>query len=545
MSQFIDSTSRLPQYLYKAAQVRELDRQAVARSGKPGFALMKAAAVAAFELLQSLWPDRKQLIIFVGGGNNGGDGYVVAGLAKRAGWNVQIVSLVPQEKLRNEAQQAAHWCLEQELTPVQSLSELASTGETRAVVIDALLGTGLTRDVSTPFVEAIDWINRSPHPVFSLDVPSGICSDSGAVLGHAVRADVTLVFVAMKQGLLTHQAVDYCGDVHFDDLDIDTAIVDSESLPQHSCQRIDIHSERAALRPRPRSSHKGSNGHTLIIGGDFNTGGAALLAAEAALRSGSGLVTVVTRSANRTAFLARRPELMVIGTEDCSLPMGEQRAPEKLLAQRTESMIRETLDKATCIVLGPGLGMSAWSKRLFQLVLQYTVDKGKLVLDADGLNLLADKVASGAGSLSVRRNNWILTPHPGEAGRLLAKTTDDIQRDRFNSVAEMQSRFGGVCLLKGAGSLVCTSIDGKQHLALCSEGNPGMATAGMGDVLSGLVASLVSQGHGLFTSLKMAVTIHGEAADLACATMGGDSICRGLVATDLYPYIRELVNVSG
>lgn len=354
--------------------------------------------------------------------------------------------------------------------------------------------------------------------MLAIDVPSGLSSDSGQPLGQAVRASCTITFIGMKQGLLTAQAMDYCGDIIYHALDVPDATFHVANSPKPASRRIDIHHVRHLLSARAPSSHKGDFGHTVIVGGDYGMGGAAIMAGQAALRSGSGLVSLITRSAHCAAALARCPELMVRGTED-------------------DNDVADLLDKASVIVIGPGLGKSAWSRNLLQMALGIQVARAKpLVIDADGLNLLAERDAGKSGA---RRENWILTPHPGEAVRLLpSDSTAEPQVDRFTTVAQLQRKWGGVVILKGAGSLVCSEHNGVQELDLCSEGNAGMATGGMGDVLSGIIGAMVAQGYSLANSVRLAACLHGESGDLAAAS-GGQ---RGMQATDLLPYVRQLLN---
>jgi len=337
-------------------------------------------------------------------------------------------------------------------------------------------------------------------------------------MGEAVHADCTVTFIGMKQGLLTGRAGNYVGKLLFSDLDVPEQVYADADAPDPEAIRIDIHSAARHLGGRMPASHKGDFGHVLVIGGDYGFGGAALLAAEAAQRAGAGLVSVLTRSQHRSAILARRPELMVHGTED------ENANAEALI------------NRATVIVVGPGLGTGDWSRAQLQLALAAQLSRGiPLVVDADALSLLAERQTD---KTQIKRDNWILTPHPGEAARLLHCETADISNDRFAAVRSMQHQWGGCCLLKGHGSLIATGVDGVATF-LCSEGNAGMASGGMGDVLSGLVAGLVAQGLSLDRALRAGVCIHGEAADLAA-----ESGQRGTIATDLLPYIRQLVNAN-
>ena len=509
--------SKLPRALYRAEQVRKLDRLVMEELGIEEFELMHRAGAAAFSRLQERWRRARRLLVFVGAGNNGGDGYVVAALAKALGLDVQIVHLSEPEKLTGSA--ALAWRMADDRdTPMCSFMEFKSRQwQDFDLVVDALFGTGLNRAAAGEYLAAIEWINASGLPVLAVDIPSGLNADTGAPLGAAVRADLTVTFIGMKQGLLTHLGPDCTGELVFDDLDAPAKIYAAGESTAAAARRIDIHYAAGFLPRRRLSSHKGSNGHVVLMGGDHGMGGAIIMAAEAALRSGAGLVSVVTRSDHRSALLARRPEIMVTGAEE-----GKVNLPA-------------LFDRATNIVIGPGLGLGEWSRNLMQAALSAQQTRGiPLVVDAHALRLLAQKAVPDAG---FKQNNWILTPHPGEAAGLLETTVEEVQQDRFAAVAEMQDRYGGYCLLKGAGSLVCAP-GRPRRFKLCSEGNPGMASGGMGDVLSGIIAGLHAQGLSLEDSLCCAACVHGEAADLAVRDAGQ----RGLIATDLLPFIRQLVN---
>lgn len=258
------------------------------------------------------------------------------------------------------------------------------------------------------------------------------------------------------------------------------------------------------LKPRPRDGYKGLYGHVLVVGGDYGFSGAIRMAAEAALRVGVGLVSIATRVEHAAMLNILRPELMCHGVS-------------------SEKGLAKYLDKATVVVIGPGLGQSSWAKKLLSQVIK---SKKPLVVDADALNILASK--------PLKYTNWILTPHPGEAARLLKKKTTEIQSDRLSAIKALQEKMGGVCVLKGAGSLILAS---NEPIAICDAGNPGMATAGMGDVLSGVIGGLLAQDIPLFDAAKLGVLIHAEAGDLA-AKEGQ----RGMIATDLFPFLRRLVN---
>ncbi len=509
------SYSRLPRALYTAQTVRELDAAYIA-SGTAGAELMRRAADSSLTALLERWPQTQCLSVFVGAGNNAGDGYWLAFLAQQRNLDVRLVCVIEPHSLTGDAADAA---AQASGCGIILSTELPAPRE-REVWVDALLGIGLNRDVDGEFLGAINWLNRSGAPILALDCPSGLCADSGRERGAAVRADLTVTFIALKRGLLTGQGPSCTGDLQLDDLGLPAHILATASV---AAQRYDWLSQRA-LPAREASSHKGTHGHLVIVGGDYGYGGASLLAAEAALHCGAGLVSVITRSANRSGMLARRPELMVLGTED---------------DEAADARIDVLLARATAVVVGPGLGRGQWGRALWRRLRASLGPQSKLVVDADALYFLSDD--SGPDERLISRSSraqWVLTPHPGEAAMLLAESTGEVQADRFASVQALQQRFGGSVLLKGAGSVLC--LRDEKPLLLCTEGNPGMATGGMGDVLSGVIGALLAQGLTGPGSLEFGVAVHGEAGDLAAQKYGE----RGLMASDLLPELRQLLNAN-
>ncbi len=492
--------------LYSAQQTRTLDRMAIEQGGIPGFELMKRAGRAAFRALRRRWPDARRIALVCGSGNNGGDGFVIAGLAQEQGWDVTPMLLnarLARARLQGEAKQALAWAEERGVVVADFDPQRVSNDFD--LVVDALLGTGVAGQVRDDYAEAIAWINHSALPVLAVDMPSGLCSDTGRRLGHAVRADMTVTFIGTKRGLLTHEGVEQCGELLLDDLQL------APELYARVPSRIGALSEAylAATMPRrARNSHKGHYGHVLIVGGDLGMGGAVAMAARSAARSGAGLVTVATRPEHTGCCHTLCPEAMVYAVRS-----GQELAP--LLA------------RATLVLIGPGLGQGAWSGQLLHAVQRSGLP---LVVDADGLNLLLQ----GTLVEPQHRDNWILTPHPGEAARLLGCDAAQVQADRFTAVEQLQTRFGGICVLKGAGTLIRSDT----QTWLCRQGNPGMASGGMGDVLGGVIAGLVAQGLSLQVAAAAAVQAHGLAGD-ACADIHGE---RGLLAMDLVDPIRRLLN---
>ncbi|MDA1301294.1 MAG: NAD(P)H-hydrate dehydratase [Proteobacteria bacterium] len=477
--------------LYTADQVRELDRRAIEDSGIAGITLMRRAAGATVDALLARWPGVRSVGVYCGSGNNAGDGYIAAGLLADRGIDVRVVSLGNPNKLGTDARAALRFC-------ERSPAAVADSATDCDVLVDALLGTGISGDVRADYVAAIRQINSAGRPVVSVDVPSGLSVDSGQILGIAVRASVTVTFIGVKRGLLTGAGPDCCGELVFADLDVPAEVYDD--LPP-SVRQLDFGECLALLDAREQGSFKNNFGHLLVAGGDVTMCGAVSMAAEAALRTGAGLVSVATAASNVAPILARRPELMVRGVS-------------------TDEELDPLIDRASCFVLGPGLGTGEWGRWLFDRL----IASGKPgVLDADGLNLLAERPRA--------QPSLILTPHPGEASRLLGGR--EWLDDRFAAVNELGRRYGGVVLLKGVGTL----ITGPGGASLCPYGNPGMATAGMGDVLSGIIGGLLAQGMAPQHAAELGATLHASAADVAAARDG----MRGLIATDLMAHVRALL----
>ena len=494
----------LPHSLYTAAQVRAFDSEAINTHHIQGFELMKRAGKAAFDACQRRWPTLMQggtLHIVCGAGNNAGDGFAVAAQARHHYMPVRVLTLRDPELLKGSAYKAWEWFRDLGGHYERWSEETVIQGDT---VVDAILGTGLSGDMSADFRQAVAQINEANLPVLSLDIPSGLCPDTGSEKPVAVRADLTVTFVALKRGLYTGSGPKCCGSVELADLHIPDSVYDSETAATtilHDAMFADV------MPPRAGDAHKGDQGHLLIIGGDHGKGGAVLMAAQAALRSGVGLVTMLTRPEHVQASLARCPEVMVVG-----IKQGEQLAP--------------LFTGKTAIVVGPGLGLDSWGEELLAAVLSTELP---ILLDADALNLV-----SRLTEPFVPRRNALFTPHVGEAARLLGCTVEEVAADRFRAARTLQSLCGGVVVLKGAGSLVQDEND----TCLCSAGNPGMAVAGMGDVLSGIIGALLAQGQALPTAARLGVWLHAVAGD-RCAEKCGEL---GMIATDLLAPVRQLLN---
>jgi hydroxyethylthiazole kinase-like uncharacterized protein yjeF len=486
--------SELPTYIHTAAQVRALDRAAI-EAGTPGYDLMRRAGASALACTRRAWPTANRIVVVCGSGNNAGDGYVFARLARAAGLDVITIALFAPVNLQGDAAHA--W--QDFANDGGTLTEWPHAALQRAdLIVDAIFGTGLARVLDGRLAACVQAMNDADVPILALDIPSGLHADTGAAMGAAINATRTIAFVGLKVGFFVGVGPDHVGELEFDSLGV------LDRGEEVAALRINESWLANTLPPRAKTAHKGSNGHVLIVGGGRGMAGAAHLAGEAALRSGAGLVTVATLTENIAAIVSERPELIVRGVEsrDALMPL---------------------IAAADVIAVGPGLGQDEWARTMFESVL--ATDK-PIIIDADALNLLAQ-------SPRVRRD-WIMTPHPGEAARLLGVTTSEIQADRLAAAQAIAKRYGAIVVLKGAGSIVMREHD-PPHI--CTAGNPGMATAGMGDVLTGVIAALQAQLDDAFVAARAGVLVHATAGDRAA--QAGQ---RGLIASDLFPHLRQLVN---
>ncbi len=412
--QYTERAMPLPIAVHSASSVREFEARAIA-NGVAGYTLMKRAGEGALRILRTRWPRVASIAVVCGGGNNAGDGYVLARFARAAGLLVRVFAASDPAKLTGDARRAhedalASGCTIDAFTPAGLIDA--------EVIVDALLGIGTRLPLREDMRAAIDAINAAGRPVLSLDLPSGIDPDTG-VADVAVRADVTLTFIALKTGLYSASGPEFAGQIVCDELDVPPP---ADARPD--LRRLDDSCIVRALPRRRRNAHKAEFGRILIIGGGTGMPGAVRLAAEAALRVGAGLVTVASLPEHLAAIVAPCPELMFAALPDA--------AP-----------LDDLLDAADVVVLGPGLGRSAWSQQIYAAVLAQRRPQQSLLLDADALNLLA------ADPAAPRSDDWILTPHPGEAARLLGISAQAVQSDRRGSLARLLATRGGRIVLKG------------------------------------------------------------------------------------------------
>jgi len=486
----------IPHSIWHADDLRHAEKEAADSLGITLYELMQRAGEAAFNVACTAYPESSHWLILCGHGNNGGDGYVVARLAVAAGIHVTLLALESDKPLPEEASAAREAWLN--AGGVIHATDIVWPEEID-VIIDGLLGTGLRSAPRDPVATLIARANAHSAPVVALDIPSGLMAQTGTTPGAVIQAAHTVAFIALKPGLLTGKARDVTGTLHHNALGLESWLAGQET----HVSRVDASLLAQWLPPRRPTSHKGDHGRLVIIGGDHGTAGAIRMTGEAALRCGAGLVRVLTRIENSAPIITARPELMV--------------------HELTPQSLEESLEWADVVVIGPGLGQQAWGKQALQKVENF---RKPMLWDADALNLLAINPD--------KRHNRILTPHPGEAARLLNCSVAEIESDRLLSARRLVKRYGGVAVLKGAGTVVASD----EALGIVDAGNAGMASGGMGDVLSGIIGALLGQKLPLYDAACAGCVAHGVAADKLAARYG----TRGMLATDLFCTLRRVVN---
>lgn len=503
----------IPDFLYTAEQSRAVDGCAIEKHGLSGPTLMARAARAAFDHLLASYPNVSRIQVLCGPGNNGGDGLLLAMLAHAQNIPTSVFLLAGEP--RSEDGKRAFSKAQATGIPVSNFSaaSLASEG----VVVDAMLGTGVEGPLREIYASAVDEVNRLGVPVLALDVPTGVSGDSGTVFGNAVKANSTVSFITAKRGLYTALGPDHAGEILVDDLAVPA---EAYAAAGSACRVLSLREQLGTLRARAGSSHKGHFGKVLVVGGDYGMGGAVILAAEAALRCGAGLVRVATREAHIAPLLTRRPEAMTV-------------------AVNHRNDLEESLAWADSVVVGPGLGQGPWGEQLLQVCL--STDK-RTLLDADALNLLAALAGTELPS------ELLFTPHPAEAARLLQVSTAEVQGNRFKAIEALTRKFSATVVLKGNGTLVSGAalgypVDDEPETgdvgqpSICLAGNPGMASGGMGDVLSGMLGALLSQVSDIRGAAELGVELHSCAGDLAAERLGE----MPLLPSDLLQEVAQLL----
>jgi len=477
--------------LYLPDAVRRIDATAIEHCGIPGYELMRRAAGSALQVLRERWPRARCLFVLAGGGNNGGDGVDLARQAIEGGFEVQLLLLGDPERLAGAAAEAWQAFV---AAGGQCCPESAIELDGADVIVDALFGIGLARPIEGRAAAWVQRVNAASAPTLALDVPSGLDARTGTPLGVTVHADATVTFIARKLGLFQGAAAACVGEVVFADCDVPAAAFADVSPVAGVLGDDDL---QAAWPRRGSDMHKGHFGHLVVVGGQAGMPGAALMAARAALRSGVGLVTVITHPDHAAFMPLAQAEIMVRAAVD----------PQR---------IAPWLEPASAIVCGPGLGQGDWGRALLSAVLEQAAGR-PVVLDADALNLIA-------GEPRDLLPQTVITPHPGEAARLLECATSAVQADRLASALALQARWNCTVVLKGAGTWVAAP---ERLPTVCTAGNPGMGVGGMGDALSGVIGGVVAGRGASVDAVGGAVLAHARAGDVAAARLGQASLLPG------------------
>ena len=491
-------------YLLTSEQMKTCDRTEIEHYGVPSVVLMERAALAVRDVILNRYPDVSDILVICGSGKNGGDGFAVARLLNMAGRRAEVLFVGKHDHMTQETAMQAEIFSRHGGTVLPDGSGVKGYG----LIVDALFGIGLCREVIGRYADLIHAVNRSDTPVLAVDIPSGINADDGHVLGCAVKADITVTMAFAKLGLVLYPGAEYCGEVIVADIGITAA-----GLKDEPVTALEITDLGGLLPARRRTANKGTYGRLLLIAGTRNMAGAACLAAEAAYRTGCGLVCVYSHEENRVIL--------------------QTSVPEAIFTPWTDELAR-WLDWADAVAIGPGLGQSEESLGLLTQVLRDWT--GPLVIDADALNLMAShpelKPESGAPA--------IITPHPGEMSRLLNAGIEEEQvsvstivSSPVSTAFEYACRSGFVTVLKGARTVVADNEETYLNLT----GNEGMATGGSGDTLTGIIGSLLAQGMLPMEAAKTGVLLHGAAGDAAAADLG----TRSVIAGDLSDYIPQVL----
>ena len=497
-----------------AFQIQNLDRRTIQEFGIPGIVLMENAGRTTVDVIDKYFPAKnvKKVIIIAGTGSNGGDGFVVGRHLSNRGVEVEMLLLGHKEKVTGDAK--VNLELYQKLRPVQELHcqedliKFQTHIDHADLIFDAILGTGVNTDVRGLYRDIIDYINSLPNPVVSIDIPSGIDATTGKVLGTAIYADLTVTFGLPKIGLLIYPGIDRVGILEVADISIPPYLVREENI---RVELMEAHELFPLLRQRDRNSHKGSYGHVLMIAGSVGKTGAAAMSSNAALRVGAGLVTLGIPA-------GLNPIMEVKLTEVMTEPLAETDA--QTLSTKSLPRIQELIEGKKVLALGPGISTHPETIAVVHHIICNS--KTPLIVDADGINALGEKPSV----LHEAQCPIVLTPHPGEMAWLIGTSIKEVQDDRIGVARKFAKEYGVVLVLKGARTIIA---EPNESIYINSTGNPGMASGGTGDVLTGMIAGLVAQGYTISEASRLGVFLHGYIADKITEQKGEV----GLIATDI------------
>ena len=486
--------------IYTAQQVKAFEKSSFIKEGDDQRAMIEAAK-RTVEVLNTDYPT-SEFLILCGPGNNGGDGYFIGIGLSELKKSVKFIDVLGHAKKSPLCEHAFKIAEDSDFINAKTLKDLSS----KTVIVDAIFGIGGRIDLGSKLEEILSDCNKFESKV-AIDVPTGLDSNTGEISKACFNADKTITFIGYKLGQRINEGKNYCGKLILKDLGLGMEENVSPTLKELSFEDI-----KKNIPKRRESSHKGDHGKLLISAGDEGVGGAGIMSSESGLKTGAGLVKLLTRKSHVSASLARNPEVMVSGADN---------------AQDLEA----NLDWPDAVVAGPGMFKNYWSEQILYKLLVHVADKNiPTLLDAGALRLLSHK----AFSKIKLHSEMVLTPHPGEAAEMLNIPVNEIQKNRIKSVKALQKKYGCIIVLKGNGTIVCN----KNDAYLCSSGGPELAVAGSGDILSGVIGSLMAQGLSPFDAAKTGVEIHA----LAGAEFVKDVGRIGLAAGELISYIRKFLN---
>lgn len=503
-----------------AQQIRNIDRRAVRDFGISGPVLMENAAAGTMSEMERFFDGLagRRVAIICGKGNNGGDGLALARRLSIRGIAVRVALLASFVALKGEARANLFTLRKMDVelaqnASVRTLSDMVAWSD---IVVDAMLGVGLSSPLKGAYAFAVEQINASGKPVVAVDIPTGIHADTGEVMGTAVRAELTVTMAALKRGLVLYPGATYAGEVRVVDIGIPAEVIDKEKI---TAGFLTSATAGALLHERARDAHKGSFGHLLVVAGSPGKTGAAILAARGALRSGAGLVSVATPHSLVPIVQAQLAEAMCV-------PSAE--SIDGALGTGSDTELLKIAGGMNAAIIGPGLSTQYETFQVVRnLIQRLTIP---MVLDADGLNALVGFL----DTLKKAKAPVVMTPHPGEMARLLGVSSTDVQKDRVGCATAFAKKYKVTLALKGAGTVIATP-DGRVFIN--STGNPGMATGGMGDALTGMIGSLLAQGYTSSQAACLGVYLHGLAGDLAAGEKGE----MGMIAGDLIEKIPAAI----
>ncbi|HWN45175.1 MAG TPA: NAD(P)H-hydrate dehydratase [Thermoanaerobaculia bacterium] len=503
--------------ILSAEAMREVDRSAIEELGIPSLVLMENAAIGVVDAIGEIYEEAESAAIFCGPGNNGGDGLAIARHLAVRGYEVQVFLVAGRRAMRGDAEVQLGICRRQglaiqEVADEDGVVEALEEAREADLIVDALFGTGLSKPLEGMFADLVQGLNDLPVPTVSVDLPSGLNGSKSEPLGPHIEADLTVTFAAPKIAHVFPPASESVGELVVTDLGIPPELVE-EAEEEGGALHLLVEEELSGLLPeRAPGTHKGDYGHVLLVAGSPGKAGAAILAARAAVRSGAGLVTAAVPE----SIL----DVVDLGSiESMTLPL------------RSLDQVLEAAEGKSVLAMGPGLGQeSETAQAIRRIALEVQLP---LVLDADGINAFAGRAAELAG----RSAETVLTPHPGELGRLLGISTAEVQGDRLAAARRAAVEAEAVVVLKGHRTLVATP-GGEVHVN--TTGNPGMASGGTGDVLTGLIAGLLAQGLGALDAARLGVYLHGLAGDLAAARTGEAALTAGDLLTYLPAAFMEM-----